>query len=80
MSKNIKAGRNDTCPCGSGKKFKKCCAVKQARRNRLATALVVAVAGVVLGAIAFGAISIGEESSTTPVAGKTWSPEHGHWH
>lgn len=20
-----KVGRNDTCPCGSGKKFKKCC-------------------------------------------------------
>jgi uncharacterized protein YecA (UPF0149 family) len=20
-----KAGRNDPCPCGSGKKFKKCC-------------------------------------------------------
>lgn len=22
---NIKVGRNDSCPCGSGKKFKKCC-------------------------------------------------------
>jgi SEC-C motif-containing protein len=22
---SIKAGRNDPCPCGSGKKFKKCC-------------------------------------------------------
>ncbi|RXJ74810.1 hypothetical protein CS022_00885 [Veronia nyctiphanis] len=22
---NLKAGRNDPCPCGSGKKFKKCC-------------------------------------------------------
>ena len=21
----IKAGRNDPCPCGSGKKYKKCC-------------------------------------------------------
>ena len=21
-------GRNDPCPCGSGKKFKKCCALK----------------------------------------------------
>ena len=25
-----KIGRNDPCPCGSGKKFKKCCAVAQA--------------------------------------------------
>ncbi len=24
-----KVGRNDPCPCGSGKKFKKCCAGKQ---------------------------------------------------
>jgi len=21
----VKAGRNEPCPCGSGKKFKKCC-------------------------------------------------------
>lgn len=24
-----KAGRNDSCPCGSGKKYKKCCALQQ---------------------------------------------------
>lgn len=24
----MKVGRNDPCPCGSGKKFKKCCAAK----------------------------------------------------
>lgn len=23
-----KIGRNDPCPCGSGKKFKKCCLIK----------------------------------------------------
>jgi uncharacterized protein YecA (UPF0149 family) len=23
--RNAKVGRNDPCPCGSGKKFKKCC-------------------------------------------------------
>ncbi|MBQ4093042.1 MAG: SEC-C domain-containing protein, partial [Firmicutes bacterium] len=22
-------GRNDPCPCGSGKKYKKCCGMKQ---------------------------------------------------
>ena len=22
---HLKVGRNDTCPCGSGKKYKKCC-------------------------------------------------------
>ena len=25
MSGKIKIGRNDPCPCGSGKKYKKCC-------------------------------------------------------
>jgi uncharacterized protein YecA (UPF0149 family) len=25
-----KPGRNDPCPCGSGKKYKKCCALKGA--------------------------------------------------
>ncbi|MBI1851531.1 MAG: SEC-C domain-containing protein [Planctomycetes bacterium] len=25
MHANAKVGRNDPCPCGSGKKFKKCC-------------------------------------------------------
>jgi len=26
---NVKAGRNDPCPCGSGKKYKKCCLLKE---------------------------------------------------
>ncbi len=25
MKKSVKVGRNDPCPCGSGKKYKKCC-------------------------------------------------------
>ena len=28
IKKNKKVGRNDPCPCGSGKKYKKCCAPK----------------------------------------------------
>ena len=28
-----KIGRNEPCPCGSGKKFKKCCSDKQRRGN-----------------------------------------------
>jgi len=27
-SSNRPAGRNDPCPCGSGKKYKKCCGTK----------------------------------------------------
>jgi len=25
LTKRVKIGRNESCPCGSGKKFKKCC-------------------------------------------------------
>lgn len=28
-----KVGRNDLCPCGSRKKFKKCCEVKASKRS-----------------------------------------------
>ena len=34
-----KTGRNDPCPCGSGKKFKKCCENKTAIQRRSFTAL-----------------------------------------
>jgi len=30
--KDTKIGRNDTCPCGSGKKYKKCCGTKGIRK------------------------------------------------
>ncbi len=34
---NVKTGRNDPCPCGSGKKYKKCCmAAQQAKGESLA--------------------------------------------
>ncbi len=28
--KNVKIWRNDPCPCGSGKKYKRCCMKKKA--------------------------------------------------
>jgi preprotein translocase subunit SecA len=27
--KEVKVGRNDPCPCGSGKKYKKCCGANE---------------------------------------------------
>lgn len=30
----MKAGRNDACPCGSGKKYKKCCLAKDQEQSR----------------------------------------------
>lgn len=36
---NNKAGRNDPCPCGSGKKFKKCCELTQKTKKMHAEVL-----------------------------------------
>ena len=30
VNKGAKVGRNDPCPCGSGKKYKKCCGMNTA--------------------------------------------------
>ncbi len=32
IKKDTKIGRNDECPCGSGKKYKKCCINKKVRK------------------------------------------------
>jgi hypothetical protein len=80
MRKGLKAGRNDSCPCGSGKKHKKCCGAKSDRRSPVATAAAILVGGMVLAAVVFGFSAYGREGSATPAPGRTWSPEHGHWH
>jgi hypothetical protein len=80
MAKNVKAGRNQLCPCGSGKKFKKCCGTGRERRSTLATLAAIVVGGMVIAAVAFGFSAYGREGSDTPAPGRTWSPEHGHWH
>ena len=79
MSRHIKPGRNDLCACGSGKKFKQCCEKKSpgARRSWVLLGLVLVA---VIGGIAAGVLSFGETSSTSPMAGTVWSPEHGHFH
>ena len=32
MMRGMKVGRNDPCPCGSGKKHKHCCAAREHKR------------------------------------------------
>ena len=78
------AGRNTPCPCGSGKKYKHCCALKEshARSQRsLWTGILVVL--VLLGGllIAGGAFTGGDEArSDGGTSGRVWSEEHGHWH
>ena len=86
-------GRNESCPCGSGKKFKACCAGKRSHSAGM-IALFVAIAAIAaVGVVA----SIRKDDAPAPApvrtastpkpqpagpapAGKVWSVEHGHWH
>jgi hypothetical protein len=78
--KQDKVGRNDPCPCGSGKKHKHCCGLSQARTgSSTSRLLVLVVAGLLaLGAIGFVRSLATSEAANTPAA--VWSPEHGHYH
>jgi len=80
MARHTKPGRNDLCPCGSGKKFKQCCETKTARSAWAGRVLMVLVGAAILGGVAAGVMSFGEKSSAGPLPGTVWSPEHGHYH
>ena len=70
--------RNDSCPCGSGKKYKVCCAVKPARSQLLATigvAAFILITGFVVAEVIRGA-----RSERVIPEGYVWSEEHGHLH
>jgi hypothetical protein len=73
-------GRNELCPCGSGKKYKKCCALKQrsARGNTVMLIIVglLMAAGIVAGITEFTR----DRGYTAARPGTVWSPEHGHYH
>jgi hypothetical protein len=78
--------RNAPCPCGSGRKYKNCCAGKTPlyKQPRVTGAL---VALVLLGGLLVAGLALtqrdrgGASGPPGPApAGKVWSAEHGHWH
>ena len=68
-------GRNDQCPCGSGRKFKQCCANKQTQMSRVSQVAVVGVVVAIGAALVFG--FTGERGSG---GRQVWDPAHGHYH
>ena len=70
-----KTGRNDPCFCGSGRKYKHCCAQKQNKLSRLSLiGIVIVLAGMT--AVLFYAFSAEQTSGSRRV----WDPDHGHYH
>jgi hypothetical protein len=79
----VKIGRNDPCPCGSGRKYKNCCERKARRMpvgNWLAVAALVAAAAVLLFLLIDAAREGGAVLTTRCPPGQVWSPQHGHCH
>jgi hypothetical protein len=76
-----KVGRNDACPCGSGKKSKRCCEANTGNVTGSTRLIVLVAAGALVAAIVAGIMSSRNDAGTAgPAAGKVWSPEHGHYH
>ena len=87
MPAQAKVGRNDRCPCGSGKKYKNCCADKAASKmspaSWAAVVAIVAAAGVLV-VLLFNATQ-GGGTAAMPGSGicppgQIWDPMHRHCH
>jgi hypothetical protein len=78
MTHATKAGRNDTCPCGSGKKYKKCCELKL-QKSRGNTVLLVIIGLLMAAGVATGISSLMSDKDVARPGG-VWSAEHGHYH
>ncbi len=73
------AHRNEPCPCGSGKKYKACCARRRTRSQWLALGSVTLFALVAAWVVA-GVLKRAAETDLAAPNGKVWSEEHQHWH
>ncbi len=70
-----KVGRNDPCPCGSGRKYKQCCANKAEGRSRFGTYLLIAA---LIAMVAVVVYNVTGERGAGPR--QVWDPDHGHYH
>lgn len=71
-----KVGRNDLCPCGSGKKHKLCCERKSRQVGVGTRVALLVLAGALVAAVFIGIASRDEGAGQ----GRVWSAEHGHYH
>jgi hypothetical protein len=73
-------GRNAPCPCGSGLKYKRCCALKPQRASLGSRIALSVVALVLIGGALFLLTSLDEMGNGASQPTRVWSAEHGHWH
>ena len=70
-----KVGRNDSCPCGSGRKYKHCCGVKAESSSQWGTYALIGVVVAIVGVIAYTFTGEGGSGGR-----QVWDPDHGHYH
>ena len=74
-----KTGRNDVCPCGSGKKYKKCHESLERGGTAKSRLLMIVVGAAVLAAIAAGVAQF-TGAGGGGAGTRVWDPAHGHFH
>jgi hypothetical protein len=77
----VKVGRNDPCPCGSGRKYKSCCEGKTTAKDALYSKALPILLGVALvSVLLLIATTLYSRAPRDEASGRVWSVEHGHWH
>ena len=78
MARVSRVGRNQLCPCGSGRKYKACCERKERQLSPTAWLAIVGAAAVLLAVLVFSFSSANRAGICPP--GQVWSVAHGHCH
>ena len=80
MATTNKVGRNEPCPCGSGKKFKACCVRKSGGPSNVQWLIVAAVVVVLALALASSFRPSEDAEASICPPGQIWSQAHSHCH
>jgi hypothetical protein len=75
-----KTRRNDLCPCGSGKKYKRCHAEGERQSTATGRMLMFVVGAAVVAAIVAGIASFTGNRGTGASGTRVWDASHGHYH
>lgn len=74
----MKVGRNEPCPCGSGRKYKHCC---MGRQSNTLMAYKLLFAGLLVAMAVALVMVVNSIRHYEPGASeRVWSEEHQHWH
>ena len=73
-------GRNDLCPCGSGRKYKRCCLISGKKSSLGNRVLLSVVTIILLGGVIVFLTNLDDFSHSEGGPTRVWSAENGHWH